>query len=193
MGITYMSIAALALAAVLVGVWAWRAHFSPAAKARRANARAGVAELREAALSGRFLRETPSPAGKAFAMDWQVDNRQLATLVSYDDGTTSLYLSSGGGRIGAGSLPSVQIVAERFRAGFAEADAHFQAVEKWPPPARGRYVFYAVDRQLTRATAHVAGAELRSRDHPLHSLAARGQTLITAIRKAKPNAGPGSA
>ena len=126
-------------------------------------------------------------------MDWQLDKSQLATLVAYDDGTTSLYFSSGGGRIGAGSLASVQMAAERFREGFAEVDAFFHAVEQWPPPSRGSCVFYAVDRQLTRATAHVAGAKIRSRDHPLHGLATRAQDLITAIRKAKPIAGPGGA
>jgi hypothetical protein len=37
-------------------------------------------------------------------MDWTLD-RDVATIVSLADGTTSLYLSSGGGSIGAGEHP----------------------------------------------------------------------------------------
>jgi hypothetical protein len=46
-------------------------------------------------------------------MDWSMDNG-TATLVAYDDGTTSLYTSTGGGVIGAGSHGEVRDAAEAF-------------------------------------------------------------------------------
>jgi hypothetical protein len=47
--------------------------------------------------------ETPTAWG--LVMDWSLD-RAVATIVSLADGTTSMYLSTGGGSIGAGEHPA---------------------------------------------------------------------------------------
>ena len=185
---------AVIVAAVLValaGLWAWNVHLSPEAKTRRAEAMAATAGLREAVLSRAFLLQgtAEGAAQKAFAADWRVSTDQLATLVSFEDGTTSIYFSSGGGVIGAGEVPTVKPVADRFRAAFNGLESHFRVVDSWPPPAPGNYVFYYLDRNATRATTPLSQSELESSNHALHGLVAEAQGLITAIRTAQPAQG----
>ena len=179
---------AVALVVAVAGYWAWTTHLSPEAKERRAKAMAGTAALREGVLSRTMLIEATGADAplRAYVMDWQVGGSQLATLVSFDDGTTSIYLSSGGGIIGAGTIPSVQPVASEFRDTFKSLEKHFRPVSAWPPPSDGGFVFYLVDRESTRATTEFQGSELRSRNHPLTTLESIGQKLFTAVRTAKP-------
>ena len=73
-------------------------------------------------------------------MDWRLDDA-VATIVSLADGTTSLYLSTGGGSIGAGERPAAAAasldairVAESMIDDFAPATCS-------PIPLRGRTAF----------------------------------------------------
>lgn len=178
----------LASFVAVLGYWAWTTHLSPEANERRAKAMAGTAALREGVLSRTMLVEAPgadSPR-RAYVMDWQVSGGQLATLVSFDDGTTSIYLSSGGGIIGAGAIPSVVPVAAEFRETFKSLEIHFRPVSAWPPPRDGGVVFYLVDQETTRATTEFQGSELRAKQHPLKILELIGQKLFTAVRTANP-------
>lgn len=72
-------------------------------------------------------------------MDWSLD-RAVATIVSLADGTTSMYLSTGGGSIGAGEHPApaaASIAAVRL----AESRIDdFHPVSDSPVPVRGRTV-----------------------------------------------------
>lgn len=185
---TTAAVVVTALLIAVVGVWAWKVHLSPDAKARRAEAMAATASLREAVLSRQMLLQAPpdSTAQRVFAMDWQVSAGQLATLVSFEDGTTSIYFSSGGGVIGTGAVPTVKPVAAKFRTAFTGLEPHFRVVNAWPPPAPGNCVFYYIDRDATRATRPVSEGELRIGSHALSGLAADAQSLITAIRTAQP-------
>ena len=187
MSTTAVAIVAALLVAV-IGVWTWNVHLSPEAKARRTEATAATASLREAVLSREMLLQAPAGGTppRAFVMDWQFAAGQLATLVSFEDGTTSIYFSSGGGVIGAGELPAVKPLAARFRAAFNGLDSHFRVVNAWPPPPPRNCVFYYVDRDATRATSPLAESELQVESHPLYALAAEAQNLITAIRTSKP-------
>jgi hypothetical protein len=54
--------------------------------------------------------DTPNVWG--LVMDWTVDEA-VATVVSLADGTTSLYLSTGGGSIGAGEHPAAAAASVR--------------------------------------------------------------------------------
>jgi hypothetical protein len=173
------------------GVWAWKVHLSPEAKARRATAIERVAELREIVLSGAMLRQEGVPeAAEVFVMEWQVGSSQLATLVSFDDGTTSIYFSSGAGVIGAGEIDTVKPVAKRFRKAFDAVNSYFSPVNTWAPPDPDKYVFYRVSKHSIRATPQYSTEQMRETSDVLRALEGEGQRLITAIRNAKePNGG----
>jgi hypothetical protein len=80
-------------------------------------------------------QETPNVWG--LVMDWNLD-RAVATIVSLADGTTSMYLSTGGGSIGAGEHPApaaASIAAIRL----AETRIDdFPAASVSPVPVRGK-------------------------------------------------------
>lgn len=183
----WIIVTAVTALAVVAGIWAWRVHLSPNAQAKRAAAMGATAELRDAVLSRKMLLQAGVPdTAMAFVMDWQVASGQLATLVSFDDGTTSLYFSTGAGFIGAGELPTVKPQATRFREAFAGLDRSFQDIHSWPAPAKGKFVFYRIDNRATAATAQFEASELQSKAHPLHIVAKAAQDLISAIRMAEP-------
>ena len=72
----------------------------------RAQAAAASAGLRMAVLQRKFIDTTavtdPDDV-QCVVMDWNLGGQSVATLVAFADGTTSLYLSSGGGFLGAGT------------------------------------------------------------------------------------------
>ena len=85
----------------------------------RAEGRVGSAGLRLAVLQRKFVGATSaadSDEVKCVVMDWNLGGETVATLVAFADGTTSLYLTSGGGILGAGSHENVREAAARFRA-----------------------------------------------------------------------------
>ena len=116
----------------------------------------------------------------------------VATVVGLADGTASLYLTSGGGVLGAGARESVR------RAAMALCDAAASALAKaspaatvpgaspahpYPQPAAGHVRFYL----LTVAGLRVADGEeakLRGGKDPLSPLYDSGQGVITALREA---------
>jgi hypothetical protein len=70
-------------------------------------------------------------------MDWTLDDA-VATVVSLADGTTSLYLSSGGGSIGAGEHPAAAAASiSALRVAERMVDDVPEATES-PLPDRGR-------------------------------------------------------
>jgi len=70
-------------------------------------------------------------------MDWTLDDA-VATVVSLADGTTSLYLSTGGGSIGAGEHPAAEAASiNAVRLAEWMVDDVPEATES-PLPARGR-------------------------------------------------------
>jgi hypothetical protein len=76
---------------------------------QRPDVTAVYTDMRDAVLnldpSSVVIHQTPDTRTVwGLVMDWTVD-RGVATIVSLADGTTSLYLSSGGGSIGAGEHP----------------------------------------------------------------------------------------
>ena len=107
----------------------------------------------------------------------------VATLVVLGDGTTSLYISTGGGIIGAGEHPPVRAAAEGF---LAATEAHltgFEAVAETPLPQTGRVRFYV------RTFGGTLGAEADEQDlgHGRHSLSPvfhAGHAVITEMRLA---------
>ncbi len=121
-------------------------------------------------------------------IDWSVGGN-FATFVAMADGTSSMYLSSGGGTIGAGGRPGIDAAAERL---LGLADAH---VEEFQPasvtdPAEGRVAYWVLTRSGLRKLEHDAGGP-PPRPSFLAELADAFQEYVTQFRlldEARPEA-----
>lgn len=151
----------------------------------------GTRDLRRMVLRRDFPAGVPpAPGGEphAVVMDWGLDGG-TATLVAFNDGTTSLYLDTGGGVIGAGAHEAVRRAAESFR---AEADAvrdQFTAVRADDPftmPPSDAVTFYLVTDSATLRVGPIESRLLSAGTHPLATLGERAQAVIAAIRQASP-------
>jgi hypothetical protein len=106
----------------------------------------------------------------------------VATLVAFADGSTSLYISTGGGVIGAGEHKPVREEAERFLDVVQRHIAEFgPAGDETPLPRRDRVRFYVRTFKAT-LTAEVDEASLMSRTHPLSTVFQAGHAVITQMR-----------
>lgn len=104
-----------------------------------------------------------------------------ATVVSFADGSTSLYFSSGGGMIGGGEH---QHIAEASKAFVRAADGFIDAMEPtttFPSPAVGRVRFQVLTFDGGR-TGEAEEVELGEQRHPLSPLFYKGQDVITQLR-----------
>jgi hypothetical protein len=119
------------------------------------------------------------------AMELNIDGA-IATIVTIADGSTSMYLSSGGGVIGAGEHAAVRAVAQRFRTVAAELRGLFERSATFPTPEAGEVRFHL--RMLEGGfTAAAPESSLRSGRHALAALYAAGQDVITEVRLATPD------
>ena len=107
----------------------------------------------------------------------------VASVVAVADGGASMYLSTGGGVIGAGNHAAVRGAAARFRTATAESRGLFEVTEGFPLPDAGHVRFHARIGE-GRYTADALEAAVRSGRHPLSTLYAAGQDLLTEIRLA---------
>ena len=106
----------------------------------------------------------------------------IATLLSFAEGTTSLYFSNGGGVIGAGEHASVRDAAEAFLDIVEVHLAAYGPVEETPTPRIGRVRLYA--RTFEGTLGAEATEDLLGRDvHPLAPVFRAGHAVITAIRE----------
>jgi hypothetical protein len=139
--------------------------------------------MRDAVLSRAILKSAGTKPGiRAVVYDWEVGGG-TASLVAFDDGTTSLYLIPGGGIIGAGSHDSVRRAATAFRSEAEKGLGLFHAVTEYPLPAGGYSTFYVVTDSATLSSGPVRSSELRSERHPFAALARLGQDVIATVRK----------
>jgi hypothetical protein len=105
----------------------------------------------------------------------------IATIVAIADGTVSMYVSAGGGVLGAGGHAAVRAAAERFRTVAAESRGLLDRADGFPLPAAGQVRFHA--RTADGAySGEAPEAALRTTRHPLAPLYAAGQDLLTEIR-----------
>ena len=109
-----------------------------------------------------------------------------ATIVAIADGTVSMYVSSGGGVIGAGEHAAVRNAADYFRTVVAESRDLLHVSGELPLPAAGSVRFHARKRDGA-FSAGAPEALLRTGHHPLAPLYAAGQDLLTEIRLASPD------
>jgi hypothetical protein len=107
----------------------------------------------------------------------------VATVVGLADGTASLYLTSGGGVLGAGARADVRSAAIRLcetAAGLAEGTT---LTSTFPRPHAGGVRFYLLTDTGVR-TVETDEETLRGRKHRLSPLYAAGQSVISALRDA---------
>jgi hypothetical protein len=138
--------------------------------------------LREQALHG--TREALGlPAGKpAWGVLMETSFPEgTATLVCMSDGSTSLYMSRGGGIIGGGGHAGVRRAAVAF---VTEASKHLEdtvTARSFPLPLEGRTVFYFLTDDGVRS-ADALEDDLGENRHALSPLFHRGHRVITELR-----------
>jgi len=130
------------------------------------------------------------PAGEPWsgaamaAMEIGLSNA-IATIVAIADGTVSMYVSTGGGVIGAGGHAAVRAAADRFRTVAADSRGLLMQTEDFPLPETGQVRFHTrtADGDFTGSAEE---AVLRPGRHPLSPLYGAGQDLLTEIRLSTP-------
>ena len=106
-----------------------------------------------------------------------------ATVAVFADGSVSLYISSGGGIIGAGEHPMVREAAERLLTITEKYLPEFGAATQTPLPQTGRVRFYV--RTFTATlTADADEQDLGQHRHKLSAVFHAGQGVITEMRLA---------
>jgi hypothetical protein len=107
----------------------------------------------------------------------------VATVVGLADGTASLYLTSGGGVLGAGARPEVRKAAVQLCETAARFADGTTATSTFPRPHAGQVRFYLLMDAGVR-TVETDEDSLRAGKHRLSPLYAAGQNVITALREA---------
>jgi hypothetical protein len=105
----------------------------------------------------------------------------IATLVALADGTTSLYLSTGGGIIGGGAHDRVAAATQSF---LAAVEEHLSLLKPDPDsdvPAEGRVIIRALTYQ-GRYRAEAAEDDLGHNRHPLSAVFYAGHDVLAELR-----------
>lgn len=138
--------------------------------------------LRAMALTGDLPPRPHDAPGTADAALMDMGMRgALATVCVYSDGTASLYLSTGGGVIGAGTDPRVNAAARAFIA-LAEASMELLAPTDASPDLPEGHTRFVLRIGGALWGAEVPEAELSSGAHPLRKLWLSGHNVLTGIR-----------
>lgn len=107
--------------------------------------------------------------------------KAVATLVAVVDGSSSLYLSNGGGVIGAGTHPPVAGAVERWLASAREFLPQLAPIKDPALPEEGFTQFVAVTAEDLRG-AQASEEALGAGRHALSPLFFGGHDVITQIR-----------
>jgi hypothetical protein len=143
------------------------------------------------ALRGRLLETdptslglAPSPGGRrvwAVVMDTAFPEG-VASLVVVADGTTSLYTSTGGGTIGAGTHERVAVVSQAFLDRVDGALDLLVPTSSFPLPSTGRVRFCVLTFDGGR-TAEADEQDLGESRHPLSGVFHAGHDVLTELRE----------
>jgi hypothetical protein len=183
-----VSAALLAIAAFALVPAAGRAA-APADQSRN-EGRAMYEQLRTMALHTRagdlgIQAGRTEPVVFGIVMDMDIDG-ETATLVAFETGDASLYLSTGGGMIGGGAHRTVAEAARRFVAAARAVLSSTSRTEAFPTPGRGETSFYLLTTAgtfaATRTEERVAGG-----GDTFSALFAQGQEVLTQLRLAQPS------
>ena len=110
-----------------------------------------------------------------------------ATLVTYADGSTSLYLSAGGGVIGAGGRKTVRTAATKLFTSAVRAKSFAISTTSFPLPPPGEVTFYLRPPSGT-STIRASEADLADHTHPAAALYDEAQTVVAELGLADPPA-----
>lgn len=177
-----MRIIGVVVVAILILAAAFLVLARPSAEERKQGAAAALG-LRNAVLSRELFQMAGSKAGiRAVVYDWHIAGG-TASLVAFEDGSTSLYLIPGGGFIGAGAHENVRRAATAFRDEAAKARGQFHAVTEYPLPAKGYSTFYIITDSSTLSSGALRTSDLSSQSHPFAALSRLGQEVISEVRK----------
>lgn len=151
--------------------------------------------LRAQALSTQ-RSETGIPTPRADAPVWGVLMETgypgvTATILALADGTTSLYLSTGGGVIGGQKHASVREANATLLETANRLRQHLQPAASFPVAEVGRTLFYA----LTDSAVLTGGGpeeDLRHRRHTLSALFHAGHGVLTQLRLVSEAGGRGA-
>jgi hypothetical protein len=145
-------------------------------------------ELREQALtveSAKVGIEAVEGHAWGAIMDMRIDDA-IVTVVSFADGTASIYFSNGGGFIGGHQHDAVRGAAKTFVDAASAALPVMRPATSYPFPAAGYVAFYARTASITQA-AEADEQRLQSAPAgPLAALYAAGHGVITAYRELVP-------
>lgn len=142
-----------------------------------------TAELRKRALDALGDQRSGNTLGGIVA-DWGFPDA-TATIAALADGTTSLYLSSGGGIIGGGTHAAVRQAADVLLALAQRLASEIRDPDDGGVPGVEEFRFHIVTADGPRSvTATVA--ELAKGGHPLSPLFTATQNVITALREVSP-------
>jgi hypothetical protein len=123
------------------------------------------------------------PSIWAGMMEMDVDG-DTATIVAVADGSTSMYLSTGGGVIGGGMHEPVAAANRRFLIALESELGALDSEVEPVLPAPDAVLFRALTYGGRRA-AQAAELELSSLRHSLSPLYVAGHDVITALREAE--------
>jgi hypothetical protein len=112
----------------------------------------------------------------------------VATLAAFADGSVSLYISTGGGIIGAGEHPPVREVSEKLLSIAQAHIADFEPAAATPLPKAGRTRFYVRTFNAT-LTAEADEQDLGHGRHKLAPVFHAGHAVITQMRLASEKRG----
>jgi hypothetical protein len=145
-----------------------------------------LAEMREKILRGSAQDFGVTPRRKLWGVLMELGmERGAATLVALADGTTSLYLSTGGGVIGAGEHASVRAATLRLCDSAAGMAGAVPAAHSFDLPDHGRVRFYFLTTSGVR-TAEAAESQLAEGKHSLSPLFRLGHDVIAEVRLKTP-------
>lgn len=145
-----------------------------------------IGMLRADVLSGKFFEEESEQSQDrvvhAAAMDWATD-KGVATLVAFQDGTVSLYMSGGGAILGLGEKEQVRKSAARFFEVAKSVREQLSKAEGFSYPSPRNMTFYLIETPSTLSSGPIATQDLQQGHHPLSALAGAAQDVMTEIRE----------
>ncbi|WP_417069908.1 hypothetical protein [Niveibacterium terrae] len=120
------------------------------------------------------------PRTYAVLIDFPI-NDQTATIVSFSDGSSSLYTTSTFGIIGGGAHEKVKLASQRLIVAADEFFERAEPTEEYPYPGKGKVCFYLVTFQGVRVL-ETALSDIESAQSELSSLFWAGQEVLTQLR-----------
>jgi hypothetical protein len=142
-----------------------------------------MADLRKKWLEDRDNPLGTDAVGEAWGVLMELGRpTAFATLVALSDGTASIYISTGGGIIGAGSRPAINAAARAVVALAHDALPALTPTSTYPPPSPDEATLYVLTNEGVRGWSG-PGASISGQDHPLSALWWACQTLFRDLHR----------